>query len=351
MKGIKKAVLKLDCYSVPQDFSRVKLNQNESPVDTPMIIKEEIFKRLKDISWNRYPSADAESLVEKIAEYTDFPPHGIVVGNGSNELIQVLIYAVCDSDDRILVVQPGFSIYRRIASVMNIAVVEVPLGEDFGFDVEAIIEKGKKVRFVLLASPNNPTGTALKIEEIERIARNFAGIVAVDEAYYEFYKETAQELIDELNNIVILRTFSKVLRLAGIRLGYLLGRGEMARELLKARLPFSLGIFQQVAGEVILEKKRFIEENVEKIIRERERLFKELKKIRNIRPIPSCANFILFESKNLSGKDLYKTLFENGVVIRYFDIPRLKNMLRVTVGTPEENDIFLEKMRQIAEGV
>lgn len=349
MKGIKGTILKFDSYSVAQDFSRIKLNQNESPLDMPTEIKEEVFKRLNEAFWNRYPSA-AASLIEKISIYTGFPSPGIVVGNGSNELIQTLVYAICDSGDRILAVQPGFSIYKRVASVMNIAVMEVPLQKDFSFDVEAIIEKGKKAKLMILASPNNPTGTVLKVEEIERIARNFDGIVAVDEAYYEFYKETCQELVDKLENIVVIRTFSKALGLAGVRLGYLLGREEMARALFKARLPFSLGIFQQVAGEVVLEKKRFIEAKVEKIIKERERLLRELEKIRFIRPIPSYANFILFESKNQSGKDLYQRLFEKGVVLRYFDVPRMKNMLRVTVDTPNENDTFLEKMKQIAEG-
>ena len=350
MKGIKGTILKLDSYSVAQDFSRIKLNQNESPVNMPTEIKEEVFRRLNEAFWNRYPSAAAASLIEKISIYTGFPSPGIVVGNGSNELIQTLVYAICDSGDRILAVQPGFSIYKRVASVMNIAVLEVPLQKDFSFDVEAIIEKGKKAKLMILASPNNPTGTVLKVEEIGRIAMNFDGIVAVDEAYYEFSKETCQELIYKLENIVAIRTFSKAFGLAGVRLGYLLGREEMARALFKARLPFSLGIFQQVAGEVVLEKKRFMEERVEKIIKERERLFKELEKIKSIRPIPSCANFILFASKNQSGKDLYQRLFEKGIVLRYFDLPRMKNMLRVTVGSPDENDIFLEKMKQIVEG-
>ncbi|MFP4081129.1 MAG: histidinol-phosphate transaminase [Candidatus Aminicenantes bacterium] len=350
MKGmIKEAVLKLGGYSVAQDFSRVKLNQNESPVDIPTEVKEEILRRLKAVHWNRYPPSEADSLIQKIAHYAGCSTSRVMVGSGSNELIQAFIYAVCDSGDSILVVQPGFSIYKRVAKVMNINVVEVPLKEDFSFDVEAIIEREKKAKLVILASPHNPTGTALKFEEIKRIALNFNGMVAVDEAYYGFHRETAQGLIDELNNIVIFRTFSKALGLAGIRLGYLLGREETVRELLKSRLPFSPGIFQQVAGEVALEKIKVIEQNVDRIIEERERLFRRLKEIRHIQPIPSHANFLLFESKHWSGKELYERLYENGVVVRYFHVLRLKNMLRVTVGTPEENDIFLEKMEQITE--
>jgi len=203
---------------------------------------------------------------------------------------------------------------------------------------------------MILASPNNPTGTALKIREIEQIAREFDGLMAVDEAYYEFHQETAQELIHKLDNIIVLRTLSKGFRLAGIRLGYLMGSKEVVKELIKAKLPFSLGVFQQVAGEVILENRKFIQSSVETIIRERSRLFEELKSIRGIHPIPSCANFVLFESKIMSGKELYRILFKKGVLVRYFDVPGLKNMLRVTVGTPEENDLFVKKLKQIAEG-
>jgi len=350
MRKIKESVRKLDTYSVPQDFSLIKLNQNESAIDIPLEMKKKIFKKLGKINWNRYPSATADSLIERISNYTGFPSSGILVGNGSNELIQALIYSVCDSEDRILVVQPSFSIYKIVASVMNIDLVEVPLRDDFGFAVDAIIENGKESKLMILASPNNPTGTALKIREIEQIAREFDGLMTVDEAYYEFHQETAQELIHKLDNIIVLRTLSKGFRLAGIRLGYLMGSKEVVKELIKAKLPFSLGVFQQVAGEVILENRKFIQSSVETIIRERSRLFEELKCIRGIHPIPSCANFVLFESKIMSGKELYRILFKKGVLVRYFDVPGLKNMLRVTVGTPEENDLFVKKLKQIAEG-
>jgi len=350
MKNIKQSVKQLSVYSVSQDQSLIKLNQNESPVDVPQAIKNEIFKRVEKKSWNRYPTQGAESLIQNISDYTDHPPSGILVGNGSNELIQTLIYAVCDSGERILTVRPGFSIYKRVSSVMNIKVKEVPLKHDLGFDAKDILEKSKNVKMIILCSPNNPTGTVLRIKEIEKIARRFQGILVLDEAYYEFYQKTAQKLITKLNNLVILRTFSKAFGLAGIRLGYLLGNEEMVRDLSKAKLPFSLGTFQQLSGEVILEKKEFIKQRASRIIKERNRLFKELKKIKNIHPVPSFANFILFQSQGFSGKDLYRNLLEKGVLIRTFDDPFLENMLRVTVGTPEENEGFLNKLKKTAQG-
>lgn len=350
MKIIKQSVGLLSVYSVSQEQSLIKLNQNESPVDIPEDIKNEIFKRFKKKSWNRYPSQEAESLIQNISDYTDHPSSGILVGNGSNELIQTLIYAVCDSDDRILTIRPGFSIYKRVSSVMNIKVKEVPLKHDFGFDANDILEKSKDVKMIILCSPNNPTGTVLKIKDIEKIALNFRGMVVLDEAYYEFYKKTAQKLMAKLNNLVIIRTFSKALGLAGIRLGYLLGNDELIKDLFKAKLPFSLGIFQQLSGEVILEKKEFINQRASRIIKERDWLFSEMKKIKNIHPVPSYANFILFESQRFSGKELYRNLLENRVLIRTFDDPSLKNMLRVTVGTHEENEVFLNKLKKTTQG-
>ncbi|OGC92945.1 MAG: histidinol-phosphate transaminase [candidate division Zixibacteria bacterium RBG_16_53_22] len=342
-------MVELHEYAVPQDPRRVKLNQNESPFDIPAALKEEVFARLRQVGWNRYPSGQAHALAERIAGYTGFPVAGVLAGNGSNEMIQTLIYSTCDSGDRILVVEPGFSVYRRVASVMNIDVVTVPLKEDFGFDTDAIIDQGKGAKLIILATPNNPTGTVLRVDDIADIANQINGLVAIDEAYYEFCRETAQGFIERFENLIVIRTFSKSLRLAGIRLGYVLGREDVVRELAKARLPFSLSIFQQTAGEVLLENPEFLEAGVREILRERDRVFEGLAKIRDISPVPSLANFLLFQCRCITGRDLYQKLYQAGVVLRRFDHPRLESSLRVTIGTAQENDIFLEKLREAME--
>lgn len=346
MSRIKRQVLELQEYTVPQDPRRVKLNQNESPFDIPAALKEEVLDRLRRQSWNRYPPNQTGRLAERISAYTGFPAAGILVGNGSNEMIQTLIYSTCDSGDKLLVVEPGFSVYRRVASVMNIDVVAVPLKKDFGFDPDAIIDQSKEAKLIILAAPNNPTGTSLEIEDIVEIANRVAGLVAIDEAYYEFSRRTAQPFIERSENLIVIRTFSKSLRLAGIRLGYLLGRQEMVRELAKARLPFSLSIFQQAAGEVLLENPAFLEAGVGEIVRERDRVFEEMAGTKNIRPVRSLANFILFQCRSMTGNRLYSKLCDAGVVLRRFDHPRLEDSLRVTIGTVSENDIFLHALRE-----
>lgn len=349
MRKIKKSVLQMSDYSVPQDFNRIKLNQNESPLDIPYSLKKEIWNRLKKIPWNRYPPAVPQSLVERLSEYSSFPPENIGVGNGSNELIQTLIYSCCDSKDTVTVVKPGFSVYKRVAGLMDIQVHEVPLDEDFRFNEKNIIEKSQGSRLTILASPNNPTGTLLETPQAEEISQKIPGFLVVDEAYFEFCKDSVLPLVSRRDNVWILRTFSKALGLAGIRLGYLLAPADAVKVLFKAKLPFSTGVFQLLAGEVVLENPDFISRNVNLIIKERERVYREIEKMPDIFPVPSEANFILFESSRIPGKRLYERLYEEGVVLRYFDVPKLKNKLRVTVGKPPENDFFLEKLSRIVK--
>lgn len=341
---IKKNIRGMKTYFVPQAFDGVKLNQNESPLDIPKELKENIFRRLDETQWNRYPKDFPGVLTRKIADYTGFPEEGILVANSSNELIQTIIYACCDSGDQILTVTPTFSVYRNTASVMNIETLTVPLNADFSFDTPAIIKKigeSEKVKAVILASPNNPTGTVLGIDEIEAAAKKTPGLLVIDEAYFEFYGESAQSLIEKYGNIIILRTFSKALRSAGIRLGYLLARETVVNQLKKVKLPFSVGIFQQVAGEVILENRELLLENIETTLREREQLYNRMQTMPFIQPVPSKANFILFRSLSIPAGQLYRSLRQLGILVRAYDGPGMEDMLRVAVGTPAENAMFL----------
>ena len=255
MSTIKPNIAALREYVVEQDLGRIKLNQNESPGDLPRFLKDQILGQLESIDWNRYPPGDAHALISAVADYRNFPASGILVGNGSNEMIQTLVYSTCDTGHSIVTVKPGFSVYKRVADIMNIAVVEVPLDDDFNFDIDALVNAGQDARIMFLATPNNPTGTSLSVNRVKGIAESVPCIVAVDEAYFEFSEQTAQPLISELDNIIILRTFSKALRLAGFRLGYMLGPETLIKGLRKARLPFSVGFFQQIAGEIMLKHK------------------------------------------------------------------------------------------------
>ncbi|MBN1694731.1 histidinol-phosphate transaminase [candidate division WOR-3 bacterium] len=349
MKYIRKSIQELKEYSVPQDKYKVKLNQNESPYDVPEDLKEEIIKRMMNTDWNRYPSRTAIPLVEAISEYTNFPKEGIVAANASNEIIQGIFQAICDSGDKLVAISPGFAIYPYLSQIMDLNLAEVPLLEDFSFDVAAIIKEGKDAKLVVLALPNNPTGTTISNEQIEEIAQNINGILVVDEAYYEFSKKTAISLLDKYDNIIIIRTLSKAFGLAGLRLGYLLTNAEIASAVQKAKLPFSVGIFGQIAGEILLKKNEYIKNIVKKILDEKEKVFAELKGIPTTEPVPSFTNFILFKTQSISGKELFEEMYRRGVLLRFFNTPRLKDTLRVTIGKPEGNEIFLKTLKEVLQ--
>ncbi len=343
MKNLKRSIINLPAYEVPQK-ARIKLNQNESPYDIPAEHKREILERIKKIPWNRYPLDDLIKLKERLSIYTQHPEQGIMVSNGSNELILAIMLATCDKGDNIAFVTPGFAIYKYFAQILNFNIFEIPLKKDFSFDVDAIIRKALSTKIMFFASPNNPTGTAMEIYMIEEIVKRARGLVVIDEAYYEFHKLTAQRLLDKYRNLLILRTFSKAFGLAGIRLGYALGNAVVIKHIAKAKPPFSVGIFQQVAGNFMLGKKRFVQDTAAKIIDERERIFKILNNTPEIAPIPSRANFILFGLKRISGLDLFHYLYKKGILVRRFNHPYLENMLRVTIGKKEENNIFIRNL-------
>jgi histidinol-phosphate aminotransferase len=347
MKYIRKSIQELKEYSVPQDKYEVKLNQNESPYDVPKDLKEEIIKQMMNTDWNRYPSRTAIPLVEAISEYTNFPKEGIVAANASNEIIQGIFQAICDAGDKLVAISPGFAIYPYLSQIMDLNLTEVPLLEDFSFDVPAIIKEGKDAKLVVLALPNNPTGTTISNEQIEEIAQNINGIFVVDEAYFEFSKKTAISLLDKYDNIIIIRTLSKAFGLAGLRLGYLLTNADIASAVQKAKLPFSVGIFGQIAGEILLKKNEYIKDVVKKILDEKEKVFSELEGIPTIEPVPSFTNFILFRTQKTSGKELFEEMYRRGVLLRFFNTPRLKDTLRVTIGKPEGNEIFLKTLKEV----
>jgi histidinol-phosphate aminotransferase len=350
MSLIKPRVSRLETYAVSQAPDCVKLNQNESPDDLPPEVKRAVLARLGGIPWNRYPSQEAAELTRRLAAETGFPAEGILVGNGSNELIQTLISAVCGPDDLLVTVTPGFAVYKRVAATFGIGVEEAPLREDFSFDVEEIIGRARRAKLVILASPNNPTGTALDIAGVEEMVKTLVGMIVIDEAYFEFHGRTAQSLVAGRDNLLILRTFSKAMGLAGLRLGYLLGSPGIVGDLAKAKLPFSVGALQQAVALEVLARPDLVERRVRAIVAERERLTEALRQIPGVIPVPSRANFVLFGIRDLPAAAVYERLLRGGVLVRPFGGPRLEDKLRVTVGTPAENDAFLAGLGRVCGG-
>ena len=346
MSLIKNSVAKLEDYRVVQTGARIKMNQNESPFNLDPEIKRKIGEEIIQKEWNRYPDGTASSLIRAIGRYTGHPESGILAGNGSNELILALACAVCRPGDRVLVVNPGFSVYKRAAALLDLQVSEVPLKSDFSYNTGAVLEAAEKCRLVYLASPHNPAGCVFPRKGWEQLIRSSSAVLAADEAYFEFSRETVQSLLDLSPRLILLRTLSKALGLAGLRIGYALGEEHLISGVRKACLPFSLGVVQQAAGAAFLEYSGAMEARSELIIRERDRLFHAMKRLPGIRPFPSRANFILFKTVREPGPALYEKLYSRGVLVRIFKQPELEDTLRVTVGLPEENEFFLSALKQ-----
>src|SRR6267142_4169389 len=307
---IKPQVRALRAYSLSADRARVKINQNENPWDAPARIKEETFRRLEMRQWSRYPDFVPESLHARLAEFSGWRTDGIIAGNGSNELIQALLMVTIGPRKRVLICEPTFALYRQIATVLGGDVESIPLTADLQYDVARLQTVIKKTQpdVTIICSPNNPTGCVISDGDLASLLKETPGIVVVDEAYHEFAEHSVVPLLKDHENLVVLRTFSKAMALAALRVGYLLASPELTREIGKALLPYNLNAFSQTAAEVAVEMyERQLRPLVMQIISERERLFGELSLIEGLSPIASRANFMVVSSR-IDPKKVFKEL-------------------------------------------
>lgn len=350
---VKPEILKLSPYTIEMHPYRIKLNQNESPYDLPEEVKDALLEKVRELAWSRYPRPFPEELYDTLANDLQLDEEiGMVIGNGSNELLQMVLLASAPPGATVIVPTPTFTLYRMTSTILGARVIEVLPKDDLTFDADRIIKAAKEngAKIIFLCRPNNPTGGLIPLQDVSKIARETEGLLVLDEAYYEFSGETALSLLKEFGNIVILRTFSKALGAAGLRIGYLLGQAPLVNQIAKAKLPYNLNIISQEAALVILRNKGLLEKRVEEIISSREYLYKELARIKGISPFPSSANFICFRAEK-PAKALFKALLEKGILIRDVShYPMLSDCLRVTVGTKKENREFIKTLREIMEG-
>ena len=351
---IKSSVQNIEAYHVPKnediENDYIKLNQNESPFDLTIEMKEKILDKLKNESWNRYPSIKPMGLIKKIANYSNFNENGITIANGSNEILEMIFLATCNKGDKILTLNPTFPVYKRLASIMELDLIELGFLNNYKYDLDSLNANAKDAKLIVISNPNSPTGTILSLNEIEEIVKASNCLVVIDEAYYEFSKITAKDLIEKYDNVVIVRTFSKALGLAGLRLGYILGKPNYIEQIEKTKLPFSVGIFQNIACNIALDNNLLFNKTIEEIITERKRMFDFLSSKADLKVIESYSNFILIELLNHKVKDLFDYLYENKIIIRSFDNPIINNAIRLTIGTSSENDVFTKYLSLFLKG-
>ena len=346
LEFVRIAIREMQAYALESRTGSDKLDQNESPFDFPDDLKREVVSRVEARPWNRYPDFELARLRTAIAGAHGLQTENILVGNGSNELLLAAIGTFAGAGATVLYPSPTFPLYEKLVHIFGGTPVGVPLDPSTGLlpvdrMLELASESGNPPIFVV-CSPNNPTGGVLAPGDLERLLES-GGLVLLDRAYGEFSSSPVPPMHDRL---VVLSTFSKAMGLAGLRIGLLASTGEICREIRKVKLPYSLNIFSEEAAIVALEQQERLARHIATIVGERERVRAYLLSLSGIEPFPSEANFIAFRVDGSSSK-IFERLALNGILVR--DVgryPLLENVLRVSIGTPAQNDRFLECLEE-----
>jgi histidinol-phosphate aminotransferase len=336
-------------YQPGKEIHTLKLDANESPYPVPLEIRAQLATELLNGNdYQRYPDTNADRLRDALARQLKAERDNILIGNGSDELLHIITTAFAGKWDKVLCPSPGFGMVRYYARLAGAIPIDYPLDDDFQYSLSeietAIMDHQPKILHI--CTPNNPAGSVMPVPEIAAIARQFDGVVVVDEAYYEFHGESMLPMINLYPNVVILRTFSKAMGMAGLRVGYLVCSKSLADEIYKVNPPYNVNSFSQRAAELMLEHREIQEERVRKIVQARQWLYQALAGLRGVDPYPSHANFILIKVQNAA--KVYQGLLEKGILVRHFEgNPVLEDHLRITIGRGEDNKYILHSLAEI----
>lgn len=328
-KYLREEIKNLNAYEVINRDYRVKLDANEG------------------VDWigglNRYPVDRSDKLREVLAEKLDKSPDELVLGNGSSELIELMMKAYLEAGETVVSFSPSFSMYKIFTIIHKGKYEDYPLDGMERLNVDGFIDfvKEKKAKLVILGNPNNPTGTLIPREDILKIVRSVDAMVILDEAYIEFSDYPKGDDTREFENLVVLRTFSKARGLAGIRLGYMIANKETISYINRVKSPYNVNVLTQEIGLKALENDSITSNNIEIIKRERERMKMFLEE-KELKPLSSGANFLFFKAP----KNIFDALWDKDILIRKFG-GELEGYYRLTIGTPEENDIVIEAIEEV----
>jgi histidinol-phosphate aminotransferase len=346
---VRPEVRALGAYHVPDPQGLIKLDAMENPYTWPESLKSEWLAILRDTAINRYPDPQGRVVQEALREAMGVPAGmGLLLGNGSDELIQMLAMTVAGPGRKVLAVEPGFVMYRMIALFAGMDYVGVPLRTiDFALDLPAVLAalEHERPALTFIAYPNNPTGNLFDAEALSTVIAAAPGLVVIDEAYAPFTDASFMGRLGEWTNLLVLRTLSKM-GLAGLRLGYLAGPPAWLHEIDKIRLPYNINCLTQATAAFALRHRAVLDGQTRSICAERERLFAALAGLSGVHAYPSAANFILTRLSAGCAGPVFAGLKRRGVLVKNLDgaHPLLADCLRVTVGQPEENQAFLEAL-------
>lgn len=331
----------------PQDMQYIKLNTNESPFPPSPKVIEAISSESGKL--NLYSDPECKVLNDAIADTLGVDRDMVISGNGSDEILAFCYMAFCDDETGVCYPDISYGFYPVFKDVFFLDGKAVPLTEDFKVNPDYYIASG---RTIFIANPNAPTGIALTLSEIEKIVKgNPDNIVVIDEAYVDFGGETAIPLTYKYENLIVVRTFSKSRNLAGARIGFAIAQKELIGELNKIKFsfnPYNEDRLAIVAGAAAMKDTEYFEKCIGEIMRVRELTVSKLKEM-GFDVLPSKTNFVFAKKEGFSGENIYTELKKRGILVRHFKSERIKDFVRITIGTEEQMNVFIEKLQEIIE--
>jgi histidinol-phosphate aminotransferase len=343
----------LSAYHVPDPGDLIKLDAMENPYTWPADLIEQWSRVISSAPLNRYPDPSAHRLKQALRRSMSVPPEmEIILGNGSDELIQMIAMALSDTQGdaarTVMAPEPSFVMYKMIATFTNMEYVGIPLAPDFSLELPTMLTaiEQHQPAVIFLAYPNNPTGNLFDEQTIDAIIAASPGLVVIDEAYHAFAGASYMNKLTQFDNVVVMRTVSKM-GLAGLRLGLLAGPAAWLNEFDKVRLPYNINVLTQISAEFALQHQDVLDRQTQQICTDRETLLQQLSACANVTAFPSRANFVLLRVPSGRAPALFEALKQQGVLVKnlHGSSELLRDCLRVTVGTPEENATFLVALK------
>jgi len=335
-------------YQATKDNLAYRMDANENPYDLMEYLLEDFIEKIRGVAINRYPDTDCEELRKLLGIHNNTNRENIICGNGSDEIIQIIINTFVGFGDAVITHTPTFSMYKVFTTIAGGNNIEVPSDEEFNVNIQKIISaaNANQAKIIFICNPNNPTGFCFSRNQIINIIEQTNAIVVVDEAYSEFMDDSVVDLATVYEKLIVLKTMSKAFALAGARIGYGISNKETIERLNRVKPPYNLNTFSQLLGMTYLENLSAITESIVKIKDQREYLLHQLSVYEEIRTYPSKSNFILIKTDKAS--KLLQESNEAGIALRYFaNESLLENCIRITVGSEEENNRLINVIKKV----
>ena len=350
MLNYRKSLFDMPSYDVTERDWRIKINANECNMNLPPVVEDRLMGRLSMLAFNRYPNEEYDMLRGQIADNYSMTKDNVLIGSGSSEIIEKLFFAFGGEGKKIVYPQPSFSMYKIYAKAAEAEGVPVDLNDDYTFDAKKFVAVVNEVgaSLAVICNPNNPTGTGIPLKDILYVADNIDCALLLDEAYMEFFDQSAVGVLQKYPNMIIARTFSKAYGLASVRVGYMLADAKAVNMIERAYMPYHMNTLSLVTADIVYQMRHEYAPRIDMMIAERKRLSENLTVMRGFTVYPSSTNFVLVKHERAA--ELNEHLENLGIGLRSFgNAPRLENCLRISAGQREENDEVLNEIKRFID--